>query len=79
MELKVIVMITTLVLPGGDAGVHVKPFTDNASCIAAADIEASDPFVHAVECAELDDGVLQLRFAPQQGADGQSLAGRPAG
>ena len=79
MELKVIVMITTLVLPGGDAGVHVKPFTDNASCIAAADIEATDPFVHAVECAELDNGVLQLKFAPQHGAAGDTTTGRPAG
>jgi hypothetical protein len=72
MDLKVIVMISTLVLPNGDSGVHVKPFTDSASCIAAADIEATDPFVHAVECAELDDGVLTLKFG-----SGDRLGGAP--
>ena len=62
MDPKVIVMITTLILPSGDSSVQVKPFADVVSCKEAADIEVTDPFVHAVECAELDDGVLTLRF-----------------
>ena len=63
MEPKVIVMITMLVLPGtGDRNVHVRQFSDAQSCIKAADIEASDPFVRHVECAALDDGMLTLRF-----------------
>lgn len=62
MSPKVIVMIVTLAMPNGDAGVHVKPMPTVAHCIAEADIEATDPFVQNVECSELDDGVLQLRF-----------------
>ena len=63
MEPKVIVMITMMVLPGsGDSNVHVRQFSDAQSCIKAADIEASDPFVRHVECAALDDGMLTLRF-----------------
>ena len=63
MEPKVIVMITMLVLPGsGDSNVHVRQFSDAQSCIKAADIEASDPFVRHVECAALNDGMLTLRF-----------------
>ncbi len=65
MEPKVIVMITMLVLPGaGDSNVHVRQFSDAQSCIKAADIEASDPFVRHVECAALNDGMLTLRFDP---------------
>jgi hypothetical protein len=62
MEPKIIVMITTLLLPNGDSGVHVKPMPTSEYCRAEADIEASDPFVAQVECSELDDGVLQLHF-----------------
>lgn len=62
MDPKIIVMITMLAMPNGDSGVHVKPFTTTETCIEAANIEATDPFVRAVECAELDDGVLTLRF-----------------
>lgn len=71
MPLVIIVMISTLTLPGGDASVHIKPFPTAASCIAAADIEATDPFVREVECAELHDGVLTLRF----GLEGQQQPG----
>lgn len=69
MEPKVIVMITMLVLPGtGDSNVHVRQFSDAQSCIRAADIEASDPFVRHVECAALNDGMLTLRFdTPKSG------------
>ncbi len=59
---KIIDMITMLVTPAGDSGVHVKPFPTVANCIEAANIEVSDPMVSHVECAELDDGVLTLRF-----------------
>ncbi len=63
MEPKVIVMITMLALPGaGENNVHVRQFDDPKSCIKAADIEASDPFVRYVECAALSDGVLELKF-----------------
>jgi len=62
MEPKIIVLITMLTLPGGDSGVNVKPFQTAATCAAAADIEAADPFVAHVECAELDDGALTLHF-----------------
>lgn len=79
MSFKVIVMISTLVLPSGDSGVHVKPFVDVPACIAAAGIEATDPFVHAVECAELDDGVLTLRFNRGEGAAADEAAGRRPG
>ncbi len=62
MEPKIIVMIVMLALPNGDSGVHVKPFATVDTCIQEANVEASDPFVRNVECAELDDGVLTLRF-----------------
>lgn len=62
MDPNVIVMITLLVLPNGDNGVHVKPFETVAACTEAADIEATDPFVAHVECSELSDGNLTLNF-----------------
>lgn len=62
MDPNVIVMITLLVLPNGDNGVHVKPFATVAACTEAADIEATDPFVAHVECSELTDGNLTLSF-----------------
>jgi hypothetical protein len=62
MEPNIIVMITMLLLPNGDSGVHVKPFDSPELCAEAADIEASDPFVRHVECSKLDDGVLTLHF-----------------
>ena len=65
MEPTLIVMITTLVLPNGDASVNVKPFATPAICKQAADIEVSDPFVKAVECATLDNGELTLKFGRQ--------------
>jgi hypothetical protein len=55
-------MIIMLALPNGDGGVHVKPFATTETCIEAASIEATDPFVRTVECAELDNGELMLRF-----------------
>jgi hypothetical protein len=58
----IVVMIVMLAMPNGDSGVHVKPFATAESCIEAANIEASDPFVRSVECAELHDGMLTLRF-----------------
>lgn len=66
MEPKIIVMITMLALPGaGDNNVHVRQFETPQSCIAAANIEASDPFVQHVECATLNDGILRLKFRRQ--------------
>lgn len=65
MEPTLIVMITTLVLPNGDASVNVKPFPTPAICKQAADIEVSDPFVKAVECASLSNGELTLKFGRQ--------------
>lgn len=74
---KIIVMITMLSMPNGDSGVHVKPFGTVSHCIEAANIEVADPFVAHVECAELDDGVLMLRFdRDQMKADGK---GKTAG
>jgi hypothetical protein len=63
MEPKVIVLITMLSLPNGDSGVNVKPFPSVGTCIEAADIEVTDPFVAGAECAELDDGKLTLNFS----------------
>lgn len=72
MEPKIIVMITMLALPGaGDSNVHVRQFNDAKSCIEAADIEATDPFVSHVECAALNDGRLTLKFKPGKKASGQ--------
>ena len=66
MEPKIIVMIAMLALPGaGDNNVHVRQFETPQSCIEAANIEASDPFVQHVECATLNDGVLRLKFQSQ--------------
>ncbi|MGI9425840.1 MAG: hypothetical protein ACR2PA_21880 [Hyphomicrobiaceae bacterium] len=63
MEPKVIVMVTMLAMPGADgSNVHVRQFDSPKSCIEAANIEASDPFVQHVECAALDDGMLTLQF-----------------
>lgn len=58
----IVVMIIMLAMPNGDSGVHVKPFPTAETCIEAANIEATDPFVKSVECAELQDGLLTLRF-----------------
>jgi hypothetical protein len=62
MEPSVIVMIITMALPNGDASVQVRPMETEQHCRAAADIEASDPFVASVECSELTDGRLELQF-----------------
>lgn len=62
MTPKLVVMIIMLAMPNGDSGVHVKPYATAETCIEAANIEATDPFVRSVECAELDDGLLTLRF-----------------
>lgn len=62
MTPKIVVMIIMLAMPNGDSGVHVKPYATAETCIEAANIEATDPFVRSVECAELDDGLLTLRF-----------------
>jgi hypothetical protein len=67
MEPSVIVMIVTLALPNGDASVEVKPMETAQHCKAAADIEASDPFVASVECSELHDGRLELKFQKRNG------------
>ena len=62
MEPKLIVMITTLVLPNGDSSVNVKPFASTAICGEAANIEVSDPFVAGAECAVLENGEITLQF-----------------
>jgi len=78
MEPKVVVMITILSLPGaGDSNVHVQQFETAARCMAAASIEASDPFVQHVECAALDDGVLKLQFKAMQKSGGNGAAPKP--
>ena len=59
---KIIVMIVMIALPNGDSGVHVKPFATAETCIEAANIEITDPYVRSIECAELEDGRLILRF-----------------
>ena len=69
MDAKIIVMIVMLTTPNGDSGVHVKPFANVDRCIEEANIEATDPFVQKVECAELDDGVLTLRFNREETQD----------
>ena len=62
MDSSVIVMIVTLAMPNGDASVCVKPMPSVAKCRAEAKIEASDPYVAAVECSELSNGKLELTF-----------------
>jgi hypothetical protein len=62
MHSAVIVMIVTLAMPNGDSSVSVKPMQSVATCRMEAKIEASDPFVAAVECSELTDGKLELTF-----------------
>jgi hypothetical protein len=62
MEAKIIVMIVTLAMPDGKSSVSVKPMTTVDSCRVEAQIEASDPFVAGVECSELLDGKLELKF-----------------
>ncbi len=69
MEPSVIVMIVTFALPNGDAGVEVKPMATVQHCKAAADLEASDPFVASVECSELQDGRLELKFRKRDGVE----------
>jgi hypothetical protein len=66
MDSAVIVMIVTLAMPNGDSSVSVKPMVSVDNCRIAAKIEASDPFVAAVECSELTDGRLELMFKRQQ-------------
>jgi hypothetical protein len=62
MDGAVIVMIVTLAMPNGDASVSVKPMPSVAKCKVEAQIEASDPYVSAVECSELTNGKLELTF-----------------
>ncbi len=62
MDSAVIVMIITLAMPNGDNTVSVKPMASADKCRMQAEIEASDPFVAAVECSELTDGKLELVF-----------------
>jgi hypothetical protein len=64
-------MIIMLSMPNGDSGVHVKPYPTVETCIEAANIEATDPFVRNVECAQLDDGLLTLRFDREKPKQGQ--------
>ena len=60
------------VAPNGDSGVHVKPFATVETCVEAANVEATDPFVRTVECAELEDGMLTLRFDREKARENQS-------
>ena len=73
LEPSIIVMIIMLSMPNGDSGVHVKPFATVETCIEAANVEASDPFVRNVECAKLDDGLLTLRFDREKARQGQDI------
>lgn len=77
MEPKIIVMIVTLAMPNGDSGVHVKPMQTAEVCRAAADIEATDPFVRHVECSELSDGKLLLDFKYEAGGGDDNAAAAP--
>jgi hypothetical protein len=67
MEAKIVVMIVTLAMPNGESSVSVKPMVSADSCRIEAKIEASDPFVAAVECSELRDGKLELKFKRSDG------------
>ena len=83
MDPKIIVMIIMLSMPNGDSGVHVKPYATVETCVEAANIEATDPFVRNVECAQLDDGMLTLRFdrenAKQRSETPSDVAATPSG
>ncbi|MGE8942145.1 hypothetical protein ACO2I3_09560 [Leptospira interrogans] len=83
MDPKIIVMIIMLSMPNGDSGVHVKPYATVETCVEAANIEATDPFVRNVECAQLDDGMLTLRFdrenAKQRSETPPDVAATPSG
>jgi hypothetical protein len=68
MDSKIVVMIVQLAMPNGDGSYEVKPMADVETCIAAAEIEASDPFVADVLCSELDGGKLELNFKPRDKA-----------
>jgi hypothetical protein len=72
MEPSVIVMIVTMALPNGDASVEVKPMESAQICEAAANLEAADPFVASVECSELTDGRLELKFQRRDRAPAQT-------
>jgi hypothetical protein len=74
LDPKIIVMIIMVAMPNGDNGVHVKPFPTVETCIEAANIEATDPFVSNVECAQLDDGLLTLRFDREPSTQGRETA-----
>ena len=62
MEPNIIVMIITLALPNGNNSVSIKPMENADTCKVEAQIEANDPFVAGVECSELSNGVLELKF-----------------
>lgn len=62
MEAKIVVLIVTLAMPNGEHSVNVKRMASAETCKAAAQIEASDPFVAKVECSALDNGKLELNF-----------------
>lgn len=66
MDSAVIVMIVTLAMPNGDSSISVKPMQSVETCRLEAQIEASDPYVSAVECSELSDGKLELTFKRAQ-------------
>ena len=62
MDSNVIVMIVMLALPSAESGVHVKTYPSTNDCLEAASLVAADPFVRHVECSQLDDGFLTLKF-----------------
>ena len=62
MDSAIVVMIVTLAMPNGESSISVKPMPSVETCRMEANIEASDPYVAAVECSELADGKLELTF-----------------
>ncbi|MEQ1653171.1 MAG: hypothetical protein ABL897_11840 [Hyphomicrobium sp.] len=73
MDQAVIVMIVTLAMPNGDNSVSVKPMVSVDKCRIEAQIEASDPYVSAVECSELRDGKLELNFKRTDDAEERKI------
>lgn len=73
MDASVIVLIVTLAMPNGDNSVSVKPMVSVDKCRIEAQIEASDPFVAAVECSELTGGKLELMFKEIDGSDERKI------
>ena len=78
MDSKIVVMIVQLAMPNGDGSYEVRPMADVETCIAAAEIEASDPFVHPRPESQAERPQIRSLHAPSIESYRKARAKEPA-